>query len=397
LVKPVTLFDYVLVGGGLQNALVASALARHRPEARVALVEAAARLGGNHVWCFHALDVPESAGAFVEPFVVRRWPRYLVRFPEYARTLDEPYAAVTSDSVHEHTSALAQHGQLELFLDQAAKRIEPGSVELASGVVLRASTVVDARGPERFAHREAIGFQKFIGLELEVEPETTPLEPVLMDCTVEQVDGLRFFYVLPLAPGRVLVEDTYFSDGPELERPTLEAGIRDYAERAGLVVRGVARTEQGVLPLPARAPVLPANASGLVHAGYQGGWFHPTTGYSFPLAVRLAELIATTSARELPERIGELSARTARQQRFASLLNRMLFRGFAPGRRYGAFEHFYRMPAETVRRFYALSLTPSDRIRILCGRPPRGITARGLFSALAEVSPSHHPQPGTNP
>ena len=38
-----------------------------------------------------------------------------------------------------------------------------------------------------------------------------------MDATVPQVDGYRFFYVLPLAPDRLLVEDTYFSDSTHLD------------------------------------------------------------------------------------------------------------------------------------------------------------------------------------
>ncbi|HEV8549680.1 MAG TPA: lycopene cyclase family protein, partial [Polyangiaceae bacterium] len=71
-------FDYVLAGGGLQNGLIAAALAVHRPEARVALVERAPRVGGNHTWCFHAADIAPEARFFVEPFVARRWPAYAV-------------------------------------------------------------------------------------------------------------------------------------------------------------------------------------------------------------------------------------------------------------------------------------------------------------------------------
>ena len=89
-------FDCVLIGGGLQNALSALALTRFQPRLRVALVERVARLGGNHTWCFHSGDVAESALAFVEPLVVRRWDGYSVRFPGYERDLDEVYAMVTS-------------------------------------------------------------------------------------------------------------------------------------------------------------------------------------------------------------------------------------------------------------------------------------------------------------
>ena len=387
--------DCLLVGGGLQNALIASALAHYRPNARVAIVEASSRLGGNHVWCFHAADISERARSFVEPFVVRRWPEYRVCFPSYARTLEEPYAAVTSNALHVRLTHLSANGRLRLMLGRAARRVEANRVELDTGEELRAGLVVDARGPERFTHGQIIGYQKFVGLELKVTPESAPTEPTLMDCTVLQHDGLRFFYVLPLAPNRVLVEDTYFSDHPELDDPTCEAEILGYAARNGLVVRGIARKERGVLPLPSRAPRIESGA-GLIRGGYQGGWFHPTTGYSFPLAARLATTIATARDDELHERLSELAAHTARQQRFFALLNRMLFRGFAPENRRATFERFYRLPAETVRRFYALSLSHTDRARIVCGRPPRGLSARGLLSALSDPSGKNHLQPGTN-
>lgn len=388
--------DFLLIGGGLQNALIASALVHYRPSARVAIVEAGSRIGGNHLWCFHSEDVAAQATPFVDPLVVCRWPAYRVDFPSYSRVLDESYAAVTSEAVHDAVLHLATTGRLQLMLDRSARSVEAGRVELESGEVLEARVVVDARGPERFARHAAIGYQKFIGLELEVAPESAPTEPTLMDCTVEQRDGLRFFYVLPLAPDRVLVEDTYFSDHPELDDREIEAEILRYAAARGLVVKAIARRERGVLPLPARAPVANESRAGLIRAGYQGGWFHPTTGYSFPLAVRLATAIATAPESELSDRLRELAARTARQQRFATLLNRMLFLAFTPERRRAVFERFYRLPAETVRRFYALSLTGTDRARIVCGRPPPGISTRGLFSALANRSGENHPQPETN-
>jgi len=387
--------DYLLVGGGLQNALIAAALAHYRPNAQVAIVEAGSRLGGNHVWCFHADDVSERAAAFVEPFVVRRWPKYRVRFPSYERMLEDPYAAVTSEALHARLTRLSANGRVHLMLGRVARSVETGCVELDSGEELRARVVVDARGPERFPQSEIIGYQKFVGLELEVAPESAPAEPTLMDCIVPQQGGLRFFYVLPLAPNRVLVEDTYFSDHRELDDAACEAEILGYAARNGLVVRGIARRERGVLPLPSRVPRIESGA-GLIRGGYQGGWFHPTTGYSFPLAARLATTIATALDDELPERLAELAAHTARQQRFAVLLNRMLFRGFVPENRRAAFERFYRLPAETVRRFYSLSLRPTDRARIVCGRPPRGLSARGLLSALSNPSGKNHPQPGTH-
>ena len=58
------------------------------------------------------------------------------------------------------------------------------------------------------------GFQKFLGLELEFEAAARARAPLLMDATVPQLGGFRFFYVLPLSPTRLLVEDTRFSLDP---------------------------------------------------------------------------------------------------------------------------------------------------------------------------------------
>lgn len=387
-------FDYLLLGGGLQNGLIASALAELRPSARVALVEGAKELGGNHTWCFHAADA-EGARSFVEPFVAQRWAGYDVFFPGFERRVDEPYAAVTSPSFARRLHELHSRGAFTLLTGSPAVEIAERRVTLASGATLEAEVVIDARGPGSLEDAAPVGFQKFVGLELEVDPATAPRTPVLMDARVPQTDGFRFFYVLPLDAERVLVEDTYFSEQRRLNRSELRAGILQYAESIGLSVRRVAREEAGVLPIPGRALVDPGREPGLVRAGYRGGFFHPTTGYSFPLAVRVALEVTRSTPQGLSERLRELAKTEARQQRYAALLNRMMFSAFTPERRYGALEHFYRLPASLVRRFYALELTRLDRARILCGRPPRGFSLTRLFASRDASVPARS-FPGEN-
>jgi lycopene beta-cyclase len=343
-------------------------------------VERGGALGGNHTWSFHSADIPRDA-RFVEPFVAHRWSRYRVRFRSLERVLEEPYAAVTSESLNAVLLERAARGRLELVLNQSATRVSPGGVELSSGASLEAEVVIDSRGPDRFERVNAIGYQKFVGLELEVRVGTAPAEPVLMDACVEQSDGFHFVYSLPFAPDRVLIEDTYFSDTPQLDAAALRARIARYAEENGIVAYRVLREETGVLPLPARAPVHEPDEPGLIRGGYQGGFFHPTTGYSFPLAVRLALEVARSDGSELTLRVARLARSEARQQRFSALLNRLLFDGFEPHERHRVLERFYRLPAGTVRRFYALQMTPFDRGRVLCGRPPQGFSLPRFWSS----------------
>ena len=367
-------FDYLLVGGGLQNALIALSVLRSTPEARVALIEQGASVGGNHLWCFHGLDLSDAGRELVAPLVVKRWDGYVVRFPDFERRLDTPYAAVSSERVAEYVpQVFARHSRSRLLFGHSVTHVNAASVVLQSGAEVHGRVVIDARGPEACLREQAIGYQKFVGLELELEKPSTLREPIVMDATVRQDDGFRFVYVLPLSPTRVLVEDTYFADGPELDVPTLRTRALAYAADLGLQIAAIHREETGVLPLPAAARV--ARASSPFRAGYAGGWFHPTTGYSFPIAARLALHIAATTPDTLFDSIYlALAGEHARQQRFACLLNRLLFQAVPPDARRNVLERFYRLPEPSIARFYALSTTAFDRARIVCGRPPRGLS-----------------------
>src|SRR5450432_2591000 len=229
-------FDYLLIGGGLQNALIALGVLG-RGGARVALVERGSAVGGNHLWCFHSADLSAAGQALVEPLVVRRWAGYSVRFPSYERRLASPYAAVSSERLAQVVrDAFARQPSSQLLLDRAALQVHARGATLDGGQELRARVVIDARGPEAHSAAGIIGYQKFVGLELELEAPCPLREPLVMDATVDQHDGFRFVYTLPLSPQRVLVEDTYFSDRPELDAELLRTRALAYARQLGLAV-----------------------------------------------------------------------------------------------------------------------------------------------------------------
>ncbi|HYQ03752.1 MAG TPA: lycopene beta-cyclase CrtY [Polyangiaceae bacterium] len=383
-------FDYLLVGGGLGNSLIALSLFEHRPGIRVGLVERQATLGGNHIWCFHAGDIEARAHNYVSKLVSVSWPRYEVRFPELVRTLEQPYAAVRSERLDEVVrSAFLERPGASLFLERRAVRTTARSVTLDDGRVLNADVVIESRGPEAYPVDSSAGYQKFLGLELKLRRPSPIQHPVLMDALLTQRDGFRFMYALPLAPDRVLLEDTYFSDDSELDRERLEAEVIGYAERNGFDIEYVVREETGVLPLPTRLRSSPnPEPDGPLIAGYQGAWFHPVTGYSFPVAARLASAIAQADPASLRDRVWPALVREQRSQlRFCLLLNKLFFGAFAPNQRRNVIERFYRLPPDSVRRFYAMTLTHADRARILCGRPPRGFSLARALSGSGSRTP----------
>lgn len=276
-------FDFALVGGGLQNGLIAlSTFARSR--ARIALVEAQSTLGGNHTWCFHARDVRAEDARIVGPLVIKHWPRHEVRFPGRRRVIDGEYAATNSTRLADVlTREFAARDDCRLVCGVGARRVEAHRVVLDDGQELEATTVIDARGPSDRRHR--CGYQKFVGLEIETTSPHGLAWPLLMDATIEQHDGLHFFYALPLGARRLLVEETWFSRSPKLDRDATRRSIAHYAANQGWAIESTIRDESGVLPMPWDGMPARPRTSPLI-GGYAGGWFHPATGYSFPVALR---------------------------------------------------------------------------------------------------------------
>ncbi len=368
-------FDYVLVGGGLQSGLIAMAALERSPGCRIAVVERDRDLGGNHTWCFHAGDVPAAMRSAVEPLVTCRWPEYDVCFPSHRRRIRAPYAAVTSSRFRDVVKArLRDAPGCEVITETSARELGATEVVLEGGRRVAGRLVIDARGPAA-PPASATGYQVFLGLELALARPHRLARPVLMDATVRQLGGFRFVYALPLSGDRILLEDTYFADEPRLDREVLRERVMDYARHRDLEVARVDREESGVLPMP-WAGSLPArpDADAPLAAGYRGGFFHPATGYSFPIAARVADLVAAYSPERARHEIEGLIRRHAIQARYSQLLNYLAFRCFTPERRVHVFERFYRLPEATIRRFYALEMNARDMLRILAGRPPRGMS-----------------------
>ncbi len=359
--------DYVIVGGGLAGGLLTLAIRHLQLRATVTLVERAERVAGNHTWAFHAADVPAAAAPFVRPLVAAAWPGYRVNFPGYTRRVDSPYAAVTSDRM---TAALAACGA-DVLTGAEATEVSAGHVTLAGGELLRSRCVIDARGIAPGDVPAGCGFQKFVGLEVETERPWPDDVPTVMDAAVPQDDGFRFVYALPFAPHRVLVEDTAFSDRPELDRVGMRDRVAHAIDARGVGAWRVVREESGVLPMPWAGGVVEVNPAGPLVAGYRGGWFHPATGYSFPLAVRLALAVASVPPGGATVAAAALARRLAPRQRAARFLNRLLFTAVVPAERWRVFRRLYRsLPDPLMARFYALEFGTLDAARVFAGWPP---------------------------
>ncbi|MEO8722684.1 MAG: lycopene beta-cyclase CrtY [Sphingobium sp.] len=374
--------DIAIIGGGLSGGLIALALAARRPDLSVLLVESGDTLGGNHVWSFFDGDVDAANRWLIEPMIAHKWlGGHDVRFPRHARTLGGGYNSITSARFDAHVRAVLGE---RAMTGVAVVRVEPTQAVLADGRVIRAKAIIDARG---FASADdpalaalKCGWQKFVGQSLGLTAPHGLTRPVIMDACVDQVDGYRFVYLLPLGEREIFVEDTYYSDDPALDVAAIRKRIAAYAAARGWPVEVVVHEETGVLPVVYGgdfARFWPADDM-VTRAGVRAGLFHPMTGYSLRDAVHFAVALAgqeLLDSDSLAQFARIYAARHWRAGGYYRLLGKMLFRAAAPQERYRIFARFYQLAEPLIARFYSGETSAGDKIRILCGRPPVPIRA----------------------
>ncbi len=363
-------YDIIITGGGLAGGLAALALKRAHPDLRLLLIEAGESLGGNHIWSCFASDLDAASRDLIAPLFAHRWQGHEVVFPAHRRRLAGDYASIPS--AHFNSVVRARMGDDAILTRTPVSTITSGSVRLADGTRVY-GPVLDCRGAGNLAHLD-LGWQKFVGRTLQLGNEHGIERPTIMDASVEQVDGYRFVYVLPFDAREIFVEDTYYSDTPELDSDALGTRIADYAATRGWRRPMIVHQESGVLPVVMGgdfAAYWQSGGTDIAKGGVRAGLFHPMTSYSLPEAARFALALAEAwPAADLHGWTRAYARRRWRANGFYRLLARMLFRAAKPDRRYRLLERFYRLPEPLIGRFYAGRSTMLDRLRILSGRPP---------------------------
>lgn len=382
--------DIAIIGGGLAGGLAALAITRAAPQLSVSLIEAGDSFGGNHRWSWFEGDLGPQEAALLEPFEKTEWTGGNdVRFPAHERRLEGNYRSLDS---RDFDAALRR------LLPQEAIRtgsrvmgLDGNGVTLESGERIAAKALIDCRDAVPSEHLEG-GWQVFLGQHLRTSEPHGIDRPVIMDAAVEQPDAYRFVYLLPLGTDEIFVEDTYYADRPVVDAATLRDRIADYCAQRGWQTEAL-HEETGILPVITGGDFAAYRASlanpGVAVAGARGGFVHPLTSYTLPIAAQNALAIAGAAAEDLaglPEFVEDRAHAHWKRTAYYRLLGKMLFEAAEPAERYRVFERFYRLPEPLISRFYAARSTPLDKLRILTGRPPVPV-GRAIKALLGKGAP----------
>ena len=374
--------DIIIVGAGLSGLMTAWRCLDEHPELTVMVIEAADKIAGDHTWSFNHSDILPHLQDWLKPFIAYQWDSYDVKFPKRERTLDITYCTGNSETLRACVQPHIESGRLQVKLNTRVIDLQNDHVILHNEQRLTAKCVLDARGFEP-NENVFLGYQKFVGHVIKTKTPHGVERPIIMDASVEQLGGYRFVYCLPFSDTEMLVEDTYYTDGPELKSQEVDARIKDYIrDNLKLTDYDVTRRETGVLPITlAVDDTYGTDVSGEktepARLGMTGGYYHAVTGYSLPEAVKSANVVCDMIEKNKPDFAAAVLHEMAyhrvdhyHEENFLRLLNRMLFRAAKPTERYKVLQRFYGLSEGLVERFYRNRLTKGDKLRILIGKPP---------------------------
>lgn len=197
-----------------------------------------------------------------------------------SRTIPHGYGFLNNATLQRRLRAGSDGRWRQGRVEALTEAPQGASVTLDDGTTLQARVILDARG-SRSDHRGAsLPAQTAFGVEIELSPDHPGLSMRFMDWSFPTSHGEppSFLYSVPMAPGRLFVEETVLSARPAFAIDRLRERLKARLEGLGLgAAPWVAGTEEHCYIPMGAPPPLPRGS--VIPLGAAAGWVHPASGY----------------------------------------------------------------------------------------------------------------------
>jgi len=355
----------LIAGGGLAGSLAALAMARFRPEVPLLIVEERETFGGDSYRAFSEAEFGQDGAELVGPLAIDRWPGFYVAFQGFSRKLRSETAGFGAQDIHRAMTLALDPKSYRLGTKVVAVRED--ALVLDGGETIKAEGAIDARGPTSMSSLELL-YEARLERDYRFGAPHRVDRPVLIDATVDQGGGLRFFECLPLSEERLLITDVTVS---ERAQPDEEAGARidAYVKARGWTRPRATAERSASRPLPMGgdfAAFWRLGGARVAKLGLRGGFVHPLTGRTIGDAAEMALLLA--SQRDLSgNALHDLFEAEAKQLWKKREILRTITASLAaagPEERLAMVERLYRLDSGAIQRLQADRLGMLDRWRI---------------------------------
>jgi lycopene beta-cyclase len=297
-------YDIAIVGMGCAGSHVLLALLEHPllDDLSIIVFDDYTRDSQDKTWCYWEKGVGKW-----DMLLAHRWEQGQF----YTSTVDVPldlapyaYKMLESQEFIAFAKAKLQQSSNCTFVPAAVDRIEENELANihAAGKSYRARLVLDSRIPQEFMqdNQHITLKQHFLGWHIKCDRAVFDDQRfVMMDYRLKDPDCTSFMYVLPFSKKEALVEFTYFSKelvDTETYEEYLRTYIKDYLQIENYEILD---TETGVIPMTTYP--FDKHHTDLVHKiGTAGGWVKASTGYSFKLSEKRAQILVSNYMSGLP-------------------------------------------------------------------------------------------------
>ena len=259
-------FDYVIIGGGCAGLSLAYELEIHEKlkDKTLAIIEPRKEYKRDKTWSFWKV-APHN----FDDCVKKNWENFSINIPgktNYLECKNFPYQSIDSGLFYEKIKNKLKKNENIFFF----KNIE--EINKQNSLVFNSVPNIKKNHLNLWQH--------FCGVEIKTDNDIFDEKIFnLMDFDCEQRESVHFFYTLPYAKNRALVETTWLSKMNDNSQKDYENQINNYIKN-NLKIKNYEITykEEGAIPL---FYPLNKNEKNKINIGTAGGMTRLSTGYTF--------------------------------------------------------------------------------------------------------------------
>ncbi len=259
-------FDYVILGGGCAGLSLAYELdSNNKLENKtLAIVEVREEYKRDKTWSFWRI-----CDHNFEDCIIKSWSNFTINLKsEFHEVLNKEYPYQTIDSGLFYSKILNQlkkNENIEFFKNKDQLNLD--------------NSIIFNSIPVKKNYEDKL-WQHFKGIEIETSKNVFDDEIInLMDFDCDQKNNVHFFYTLPFAKNKALIETTWLSKMSEKSLKDYDVQLKKYIEDT-LKIKNykINYQEEGAIPLFYEPYKKEKNQ---INIGSSGGMTRLSTGYTF--------------------------------------------------------------------------------------------------------------------
>jgi len=259
-------FDYIIIGGGCAGLSLAYELEINNKliNKTLAIIEPRDEYKRDKTWSFW-----KTFEHNFDDCVIKNWNNFTINTTSSSHELKSekfPYQSIDSGRFYKKiTSKLSFNENIKLYNN--INKVSTNNAFIFNSV------------PEVNADKSKL-WQHFQGVEIETNKNIFDDKIInLMDFNCDQKNNVHFFYTLPFAKNRALIETTWLSDLNDNSLTNYDFQVKNYIEEnLGIKDYSLKYKEEGAIPL-FRPPNKREGKK--INIGSAGGMTRLSTGYTF--------------------------------------------------------------------------------------------------------------------